>query len=523
MFKGLIERGREYRSFLFVVPYVACLAIGHSASFDGERFSIFWPSNGILVGLFLIEPFRRWWPIALTGFILNCVFDLWSHELTPFHSLAFSFCNLLSATISAFGLRKLALIGNKHLEARFPFVAFFVSCIILGPSIGAVFASASIAGIQNFSHFLFHWQIWSVADAMGNLAIVPIVLMYGDQFGGRMTKAAFPSRSIWEWVGTLAAVGACAWFIFSNSAADRSLFEYPYLLFPLMGWVSLRLGMKGSAIALAIVMQVGVWASVRLLATIFRFHENESTGLLALQLYLISLYFMSFLLASLYEQRFLDAYNLKRLSNKLTSALEEERKRIAYDLHDNIGQLLAALKMSVGAIGHIEHKEQRLELGKVAAQVLDQAFESLRATSKDLRPTIIDDIGLKSAFLVLAEDVQKASGIEVRLNLGSDIPVGGKAAVDIYRITQEALCNAIKHSGTEAIDISLDNTNKKRDFVLTIKDYGQGMSNNRIGGEGLGLITMRERASRNGGVLTIGSNAARGTTVQVRFPEASLS
>ena len=217
---------------------------------------------------------------------------------------------------------------------------------------------------------------------------------------------------------------------------------------------------------------------------------------------------------------------LRRLSSQLLSAQEEERKRIALELHDGIGQNLSAIKYRVeGALQEMRHEnsEDCVRPLEPVISVVQQAVEEVRRISMNLRPSILDDLGILATISWLCREVETIySGIRIEKQISiqeDDVPDSLK--IIIYRLSQEALNNVAKHSQADLVDLSLDRTDGM--IELSVKDNGMGFDAEEVlSGErskrGLGLDSMKERTELSGGSFLIESQKGAGTTIKASWP-----
>lgn len=220
---------------------------------------------------------------------------------------------------------------------------------------------------------------------------------------------------------------------------------------------------------------------------------------------------------NLRERRLADA-KLKKLTQRVFDAQEEERGRVARELHDGISQILVGVRYA------LDNARRRLERGDPTAAVplakgiatLGEAVSEVRRISRDLRPAVLDDLGLGPALRTLAEDFGKRTGIEVsystvvfRNRLDSD------AKTALYRIAQEALTNIERHA--DATHVSIDLRGHKGGATLRIIDNGRGfiLDNNN---QGLGLRNMQERMDQLGGLLYIRAVRGKGLEIEAIAP-----
>jgi len=208
---------------------------------------------------------------------------------------------------------------------------------------------------------------------------------------------------------------------------------------------------------------------------------------------------------------------------QFNETLEEEIKRIAYAVHDEAGQLLVAVHLSLADVARELPERQKEQLGRIE-ELLNQVEKQLRRYSHELRPTVLDDLGWIPAIRFLAEGVSKRANltIQIKTTIAGRLP--GPTEIALYRIVQEALTNAAKHSKASRVWIRIGR--KNHIFCCSIEDDGVGFNVRAVESDcrrrGLGLIGMQERLSAIGGTLSIDSEPGRGTKILIQLPmEAS--
>jgi signal transduction histidine kinase len=200
------------------------------------------------------------------------------------------------------------------------------------------------------------------------------------------------------------------------------------------------------------------------------------------------------------------------LSRRLIEAQEAERRSIARELHDDFGQVLTAIRLNLERAG--------VDLGE-SIDLVDQAIGRVRDLALDLRPAILDDLGLASALRWYGARETKRAGLVFRAKV-ADIEERLSPVVEItcFRLVQEALTNAVRHAQARSVTVTLDV--KPDELVLDVSDDGRGFdlreTGHRVGREGLGLVGMQERVSLAGGTLSIDAAPGRGTVIRARFP-----
>jgi PAS domain S-box-containing protein len=209
---------------------------------------------------------------------------------------------------------------------------------------------------------------------------------------------------------------------------------------------------------------------------------------------------------------------------QVLTAQEEERKRIARELHDEMGQSMLLILQGMDSLSYGTMKQlselDETELEKLRTVVL-QALANLRRLTRDLRPQILDDLGLVAAVEWLAEDVERQCGIETSVRVtGEQQEVGPEVQLLLFRIVQEALTNVRKHSAAQTARVVL--AFGEGIVRATVEDDGQGFSAgdlSELAGAGkLGILGMSERARLVGGSITLASEPGRGTRVVAELP-----
>ena len=215
---------------------------------------------------------------------------------------------------------------------------------------------------------------------------------------------------------------------------------------------------------------------------------------------------------------------LKELSRRLVTAQEEDRARVARDLHDDISQRLHAAAINVDPAIRVidaDPDDAKTQLRAVQQQLADVA-EDTRKISHELHPATLEILGLASAIEGLVEDFEAATGVATRVSAPESVQeiVSAQAGLSLYRITQEALRNIAKHAGAREVEVGL--STGPEGVRLRIHDDGSGFDPD-AGVVGLGLASMRERARLLDGTLAVDSAPNTGTTIMVLLPAQSVS
>jgi two-component system sensor histidine kinase UhpB len=210
---------------------------------------------------------------------------------------------------------------------------------------------------------------------------------------------------------------------------------------------------------------------------------------------------------------------LRSLATRQQDIREDERSRIAREIHDSLGQALTALKLQLAAAQDAAAKEASPLSTRLAetALMVDDLVKSVRRIATELRPPILDQLGLPAAVEWLAQDFARRTGIRCQTSiLPTDGAITNELATALFRIVQEALTNVLRHAGATRVDIELGV--KSGCVMLEINDDGSGITEAGMGPGSLGILGMRERAAALGGVLEVAPRSNGGTRVAAWFP-----
>jgi signal transduction histidine kinase len=215
---------------------------------------------------------------------------------------------------------------------------------------------------------------------------------------------------------------------------------------------------------------------------------------------------------------------LQKLSQRLLKVQDEERRRVARDLHDSTGQTLTALKISVALLRRRLDNDERIreELSEIAL-LADQALQEIRTTSYLLHPPMLDEAGFTSAAKWYVEGFAKRSGMKVRLDFAPEVErLPDTIETALFRVLQESLTNVHRHSGTSEVDVRF--WREAQTVILEVRDYGRGIPEELLSrwgqavlDSGVGVAGMRERLSELKGDLEI-APADPGTRLRAIVP-----
>jgi signal transduction histidine kinase len=213
------------------------------------------------------------------------------------------------------------------------------------------------------------------------------------------------------------------------------------------------------------------------------------------------------------------ADELRKLTQQLSRAQEDERRDISRELHDQVGQMLTALRMELGNI-----EEFRNESGpdftdhiRQAKKLCEETLRTVRNMSAGLRPSVLDELGLAPALQWQAREFTKRSGVPVDMRLDGELgSLPDSHRTCIFRVVQEALTNCARHAGPKSIRVSLHGGPET--LSLTVEDDGVGFDVERVRGRGIGLLGIEERVRELGGSVQLRSQPSRGTLLCCEIP-----
>jgi signal transduction histidine kinase len=212
-------------------------------------------------------------------------------------------------------------------------------------------------------------------------------------------------------------------------------------------------------------------------------------------------------------------HEMRRLSQKLVQAQEQERKSISRELHDEVGQMITALRMELtnlellrfdSGTGFSDHLAEAKDLA-------EKTLQSVRNLAMGLRPSMLDDLGLGPALQWQAKEFSRRSGIPVAVDADGDLEnLPEDLRTCIYRVVQESFTNCARHAQANGIHLKVRGT--EGHVAMTIEDNGVGFDPGISRGQGLGLIGMEERVRELGGNISINSQPQKGTVIQLDVP-----
>jgi len=503
-----------------------------------------WPGTGIALAAILLFGFEVWPGIFLGAFAVNL-----TTAGSILSSLGIASGNTFEALAGAYLVMRFAN-GRKvfdRAEDIFKFVLFAsVLATIIGASVGT--ACVFLTGFSRGAQPGPFWLTWWLGDMAGALLLTPCFLLWSSQRTAYRSKRPVALQAV-----AFASLLLVGMLVFNNFLLPGAQ-DYPlkFICIPFVVWSAFEL--RPRAAALAILAFVSAAISSALHVSHGALVSNES--LLVMQVFFSVAALTSLLVSAAVternrheqileiaaielEERVFERTRqleerierqeraeqaLRGLSARLLQTQDQERRRIARELHDSTGQSLAALTMN---LSECRKKVERLspELANQLAEsekIVGAVSAELRTTSYLLHPPLLDEIGLQAGLRWYIEGFKEKSSINVSLALSENLKrLPPDLELMLFRVVQEGLTNIHRHSASTTAEISLSNSNGR--LTLKIRDQGKGMPAEKLasvrgaGAAGVGLRGVRERVKGFGGELEIVSNGT-GTLVQVVIP-----
>jgi signal transduction histidine kinase len=517
-------------------PFLVALAylLGAEAAFyigtlSDQIFALFWPPNVVLFCALMIVPQRDWWLYIVAAFLAHVVAELGVGMPAPQLLVAFA-TNCMVALLNAYAVRR--FVGDPPWFGNFRKACIYIVITAgIGPAVSALGgAFVPILGGGAFADYWIFWLHWYLANALPNLTLGPVFLIWFSD-GARWTRWKPSRRHIEPAVLVVALVCVC---IVAAAAAGRLTTNsfLPAILFlplPLVLWSAVRFGEKGASGAILVVAVILTWATLHGRGLFPG--EDPELSVLALQLFLTGLSIPVLMLGALIDELRSAERTTRGLAASLVHAQDQERRRIARDLHDSTGQNLIAATLIAGRIENALPEAVRPAFRQLE-DTLQQSIRELRTVSYLLHPPLLDEAGLDLALRNFVEGFMERSGIAVDLEVSPDVNrLAPDTELVLFRVVQEALTNVVRHSGssTARIRLARAHTTGGQEVVLTIEDAGKGLPDvsgirslivrrrDLRAAPGVGLASMRERLHQIGGRLHIDSAVGR-TTLRAMVP-----
>ena len=504
---------------LFALAYL--VAYGYSSLFAQDIAAPLWFPDSVLLSALLLTPPRKWWIYLAVAAPLRFAPGL--RPQVPAWFLWATFINDGVKAVLAAHLLRYVTGNSATFNAIRKFVFYLAIAVLLVPALSALFGAAA-------RHALGYpfWPAcaqWFLGNALTNLVITPALLLWAAG-GYRELRPRALEATLWA-IGFAVSLHFTVLMTATNESPIALYTPIPFLV-----WAAVRLGPIGAssglsltAIFLMLGMSWGSWPFTGLPRL-----QNLHFAQLFLVLTSLPLLFVAVLFEERQatERRLRDSQQelnknyerIRDLAGRLIKAQEEERKRIARELHDDVGQRMALLFAGLDRLASmVPDKTVQTQLAALKSNTEDVA-EDLRDLSHQLHSGTLQHLGIVKGLEGFCQAFSQQHHVDVHLEAEPLQGVSDPVSLCLFRVVQEALNNAVKHGRAQQIKVRLERRAKA--LWLEVRDTGVGF-NPAEAADGLGLVSMRERLRMVGGTIHLRSAQGEGTVIEAVIDEVAES
>ncbi|HKV79727.1 MAG TPA: MASE1 domain-containing protein [Candidatus Sulfotelmatobacter sp.] len=497
-------------ALLVAISYYVGSQIGFFFTPAHSPIAVFWPPNAILLAVFLLTPPRIWW-VLLLGVLPAHLFIQLRTGIPVLSSLGWFVGNSGEALLGAACIRYFKKEKPLFESVRGIFV--FMAFGVLLPTLVTSFVDAASTVLTGLGPD--YWTLWTArltSNMTANLIIVPTIVTFGVK-GISSFRGVSSARYI-EAVTLALAIAVVSLLVFSREGATGNIPAFIYAPLPLLLWAAVRFGPGGLSASMLAVALISVFNGMPGRGPFGSLSVADDA--LSLHILLMVFAFPLLLLSALIAERSVREQALRGTRIKLVDAQEQERHRIARELHDGIVQQLTLVGLSVNQLRSDFTASERPVLDRLYDQISDVS-NATRDLSHELHPFTLEYLGLVGALKKLCRDIGSKSALTITFSeegvpscLPSDI------CHCLFRVAQEALQNVVTHSHAKAASMELAVLSGH--VLLRIVDDGVGITPEQQHSGGMGLISMRERVWALDGTCKVISGPLKGTIVEVSLP-----
>ena len=512
------------KCFFLSLLYYILVVVSMKLRFSTSGLSLLWPSNALLVGTLVLAPKRRWWLYLLS------VVPAHIAAMSPYH-LGLSWLAYQIAFNSAEAIACAAILQRFRSPTLYfetlDGVSIFLGVSVVVPGIANLVAvypivkassRAALLAHNSSDGFLAVWASCWANNSASLIIFVPVILVC-------VTRGRDWVRSLsWHRAGEAALLTVSfttlTFLVYGNAHTVGDALPTIYLIpIPFLIWAAVRFGPAGASLSITLFVCVSSWCAYLGQGPFLRSISIDRVTVLQMAWIIISAPLLC--LAAVVRERRLAVEKLKNahtelqeFTPRLIAAQEQEKQRISRELHDDVGQRLALLRIGLYSVDQtipVEQSAEHAELRSLLIQ-LDELALDVRNMSHQLHSSKLHYLGLRAALKEVCQQLIDQHRVAIHLTT-NHLPesLSEQVSLCFYRVAQEALMNAVKHSGSSQVDITLDCQGQL--LRMCIRDYGIGFDLS-LRGKGLGLVAMHERLRMVGGMLRFNSVAGVGTEVE---------
>jgi two-component system sensor histidine kinase UhpB len=431
--------------------------------------------------------------------------------------------NFIRALLAAGGMRYFGG-GSARFDSLKGIAVFLLFAVFLAPLTAGLAGACVVTLHQGSENFLLVWQAWFLSNAMTALTLLPIIVI-GVTNAGAWLKVLRLERMLEACILAIGLLAVGIVVFDSGYAGSGAMPARLYAPLAFLLWAAVRFGPAGVSASLLVISSLAISGALRGWGPFVV--ESPAENLLSLQLFILSISVPLMVLGALMAERRETSRELqasyrqiKDLAGRLITAQENERTRIARELHDNFSQELASLSIALSGLRRTLPENSgaaRGEIGRLQQQTIELS-EEVRRLSHELHPAVLQHAGLAAALRGSFEEFGRTHAIEVAFDMNGDLDgLPGEAALCLFRIAQEAQHNIAAHARATRVQAAL---RRNGDLLeLTVTDNGRGFNPAEARKrECLGLVSMDERARLLRGRVQIDSARHHGTAVRVLIP-----
>jgi two-component system sensor histidine kinase UhpB len=494
------------------LAYYLGTRLGFFLTPHGNAIAAFWPPNAILLAAFLLIAPRLWGGVIAAVLIAHLLAQ--AEIGVPISTELGWFVGNVSEAL--LGAALLYRFSNR--KTLFDSVRGTVMFLIVGVFFAPFATSFLDAAVVVITHWgRDYWLLWLTrlfSNMLATVTFVPAIVAFGSH--RRSIRNARFSRHV---EALILVVLITVVTIVAYGGHDPVPDIVPVLVYapvPFLLWGVLRFGAGGLGTSSALVALISLY-------NIMRGHgpfsaRSLTENVLFMQILVATVTVPLMLLNAVLTERRRTQHRLQESNARLIEIQELERKRIAGELHDDIGQQLSLVQLELQQAQSIveDNPTRSKELLRLVGSKVQAVSEATHQISHGLHPVHLEYLGLPLALRQLCSHIHSEAGLEVlyrEKKVPSELPKN--VSLGLFRVAQEALHNVIKHSHASKVTVEL--RKEQNHIVLQIADNGRGISMSD-GQTGLGLINMRERLESIGGTITFGAARGTGTNVEATVP-----
>jgi signal transduction histidine kinase len=500
-------------SVFVAASYYIGTEIGFRFTPAGSTISTLWPPNAILFASLLLIPRRQWWLVLLMILPAHLISQVHS-GVSVARALGWYASNSCEAVIGAYSVMFFAGPRFKFDRVRGT-VVFLIFGFMLAPLLTSFVDAGVVVTTKSNADYWTMWTRRLFTNMLSVLTIVPPLVILG-----RTRLQDFSASKAARYLELICIVTATALLNIGTFAGTGILARRApamiYAPLPLLIWAAVRLGPGGLSLSVLTGAIVSIWKAVHGHGPFASVSVRENVLYLQILNSITAAPLM--LLSAMLSELKATENALRESRQEMLEAQECERRRIAGELHDNVGQQLVLAEIQLAEIKAAVSATVNPLINKLSNQLLELSTD-VREISHGLYPSLLQNLGLTPALRRLSQEISVGEEFEVLFISAIDESVPPRLALALYRVAQEALQNISKHSHARHVQVEL-----RRDadgITLRVRDDGIGFDVGQQAGTGVGFESMQERLQAIGGTLRVYSDSTKGTDLRAFVPFAA--